>query len=58
MVVLKLDFRKAFDTVSWDCLLRILRIRGFSKKWLNWIHLLPSSAKTAILMNDIPVPWI
>jgi hypothetical protein len=57
MVVLKLDFRKAFDTVSWDCL-RILHIRGFSKKWLNWIHLLPSSAKTTILMNDILVPWI
>jgi hypothetical protein len=57
-VVLKLDFRKAFDTVSWDCLLRILHIRGFNRKWLNWIHLLNTSAKTAIFMNGIPGPWI
>jgi hypothetical protein len=57
-VVLKLDFRKAFDMVSWDCLLRILQVRGFNRKWCNWIHLLSSSAKTAILLNGIPGLWI
>jgi hypothetical protein len=57
-VVLKLDFRKAFDRVSWDCLLRILQVRGFDRKWRNWIHLLASTAKTTILLNHIPGPWI
>jgi hypothetical protein len=57
-VALKLDFRKAFDTVSWDCLLRVLHIRGFNSKWLKWIHLLTESAKTAILLNVILGPWI
>jgi len=28
-IVLKLNFAKAFDSVSWDSLLRMLRVRGF-----------------------------
>jgi hypothetical protein len=52
-VVLKVDFRKAFDTISWDCLLRVLQIRRFNHKW---IQLLLESAKTTILLNDIPSP--
>jgi hypothetical protein len=58
VVVLKLDFRKAFDTVSWDYLLRVLQIRGFPRKWISWIHMLTSSAKTTILLNGISGPWI
>jgi hypothetical protein len=57
-LVLKLDFRKAFDIVSWDCLLDILRIRGFDQKWLDWMRALMQAAKTAILLNGIPGPWI
>jgi hypothetical protein len=34
-LVLKLDFKRAFDTVSWDRLLETLRIRGFDNKWLG-----------------------
>ena len=29
IMVLKLDFQKAFDTVSWACLFSILQARGF-----------------------------
>jgi hypothetical protein len=31
-IVLKLDFRKAFDMGSWDCLLDVLRARGFDHR--------------------------
>jgi hypothetical protein len=34
-LVLKLDFKRAFDTVSWDRLLETLRIRGFDNKWFG-----------------------
>jgi hypothetical protein len=57
-VVLKLDFRKAFDTVSWDSPFRILHIRGFDSKWIKWIHLISSTVKIAILLNSITDPWI
>jgi hypothetical protein len=36
-LVLKLDFAKAFDTVNWDGLFRVLRVRGFSKTWVGWM---------------------
>jgi hypothetical protein len=57
-IVLKLDFQKAFDTVSWDSLLTILQVRGFDAKWTRWIQMLTTTAKTAILLNGIPGPWI
>lgn len=57
-LVLKLDFRKAFDTVSWDCLFEVLKARGFDHKWLQWMKALLKTAKTAILLNGIPGPWI
>jgi hypothetical protein len=57
-IVLRLDFRKAFDTVSWDFLFKIFQIRGFDRKWIDWIHSLTSTTKTAILLNGILGPWI
>jgi hypothetical protein len=57
-LVLKLDFRKAFDTVSWDCLFEVLKVRGFDHKWLQWMKALLEIAKTTILLNGIPGPWI
>jgi hypothetical protein len=57
-IVLKLDFQKAFDTVSWDTLLKILKLRGFDQRWINWIRSLMVTAKTAILLNGVSRPWI
>jgi hypothetical protein len=57
-IVLKIDFRIAFDTVFWDTLLKIPQIRGFDQRWIKWIRSLMATAKTAILLNGIPGPWI
>ena len=32
-IVLKLDFHKAFDSICWESLDRILRVRGFDDQW-------------------------
>jgi hypothetical protein len=37
VVILKLDFEKAYDKVNWDFLQQTLRIKGFSGKWCHWI---------------------
>lgn len=33
VIFLKLDFQKAFDNVSWSCLLQIFEARGFPRMW-------------------------
>jgi len=56
-LVLKLDFAKAFDTVLWGSLLRIMRARGFPERWCAWILQLLSTSKSAVLVNGTPGPW-
>jgi retron-type reverse transcriptase len=36
-VVLKLDFKKAYDKVHWSFLIKCLHKAGFSETWCNWI---------------------
>ena len=56
--ILKLDFKKAFDSVEWSSLDAILHIRGFDANWRSWISNILSTGKTAILLNGVPGRWI
>ena len=53
MIILKLDFHKAFDTVNWECLLHVLQQRGFGNRWTTWIRNILSTSKAHILINGI-----
>jgi len=57
-LVLKLDFAKAFDTVNWQGLLRVMEARGFAPQWNNWVLQLLQTSHTAVLVNGCPGPWI
>ena len=46
--ILLLDIQKAFDSVSHDCLLRVLRKFNFSQKFINWIQGFYSGRKSYI----------
>jgi hypothetical protein len=37
-VILKLDFEKAYDKVSWFFLLEVLERKKFPEKWIEWIQ--------------------
>jgi hypothetical protein len=56
-LLFKLDFAKAFDSVSWSSLQRILQVRGFPPKWNSWVQLMLQSSKTAVIVNGCPSPW-
>lgn len=56
-LVLKLDFAKAFDTVSWDGLATILSARGFCDVWLSWMKKIQSTSRNAVLVNGCSGPW-
>jgi hypothetical protein len=54
IVVLKLDFEKAFDKVEHQVILEMLRHKGFTNKWVNWINMVLSSGSSSILLNGVP----
>jgi hypothetical protein len=53
-VLLKFDIAKAFDTVSWSFLLKLLHYDWFSRRWIDWVSIILSSASTRILLNGNP----
>jgi len=58
VAILKLDFKKAFDSVEWSSLDAILHIRGFDANWRSWISNILSTGKTVVLLNGVPRRWI
>lgn len=56
--VIKLDFIKAFDSVAWDSLNKILEARGFDGCWRGWIDSILTTGKTTVMLNGVPGRWI
>ncbi|GJQ98326.1 putative RNA-directed DNA polymerase, eukaryota, reverse transcriptase zinc-binding domain protein [Tanacetum coccineum] len=54
LLLIKVDFEKAFDTLSWAFLNSIMSQMGFSSKWLNWIISCLNSAYALVLINGSP----
>ncbi|GJW45433.1 putative RNA-directed DNA polymerase, eukaryota, reverse transcriptase zinc-binding domain protein [Tanacetum coccineum] len=54
LMILKVDFEKAFDSLNWSFLFSILKQMGFSVKWRNWIHSCLNSAHASVLVNGSP----
>jgi len=58
MLLLKLGISKAFDTLSWPFLLKVLQARGFGQNWRRWISVLLSIASSIIMLNGHQGPAI
>ncbi|GKB24004.1 RNA-directed DNA polymerase, eukaryota, reverse transcriptase zinc-binding domain protein, partial [Tanacetum coccineum] len=54
LMVFKINFEKAFDTISWDFLLQVMHFMGFSASWIKWILGCLHSASSSILINGSP----
>ncbi|GJV81161.1 putative RNA-directed DNA polymerase, eukaryota, reverse transcriptase zinc-binding domain protein [Tanacetum coccineum] len=54
MLIFKVDFEKAFDSISWKYLDFILNSLGFGNKWHSWIRECLRSSRASVLINGNP----
>jgi hypothetical protein len=54
IIILKLDFAKAFDTIEHETMLQVMQQMGFNELWLRWIREILSTGTYSILLNGIP----
>lgn len=54
IVLLKLDFEKAFDMIEHSAVLQVMTSMGFPPKWTEWVQTLFSTASSAVLLNGVP----
>ncbi|KAK3189658.1 hypothetical protein Dsin_029219 [Dipteronia sinensis] len=55
-LVVKLDFKKAYDSVDHRFLVSMMIDMGFGSKWRGWIRSCISSPMLSILVNGSPTP--
>jgi len=56
LVLLLLDFEKAFDKIEWGFLFSALAKLGFSETWIRWVKTLYLEASSAIKVNGTTGP--
>jgi hypothetical protein len=54
IVILKLDFAKAFDTIEHQAILKILTCWGFDDRSIGWVKSIFSSGFSSVLLNGVP----
>lgn len=52
--VLKLDIEKVFDTINWNFIDYILRMKGYPRRWRKWIMAFVSNVQYSIIVNGKP----
>jgi hypothetical protein len=54
IIILKLDFAKAFDTIEHEAIIQVMRQKGFDEKTLGWVQGILSTGTSSILLNGVP----
>ena len=53
-VYFKVDYEKAYDSISWEFLFYMLGRLGFCEKWIGWIKSCLQSSSVTVLVNGSP----
>ena len=54
IIILKLDFAKAFDIIEHSTILAMMGSLGFPQRWLKWMQLILNSGSSSVLLNGVP----
>jgi len=52
-IILKLDFEKAYDRVSWSFLEEVMTTRNFAPTWVKWIVQAVKGGRVAVDINGV-----
>ncbi|CAL1404855.1 unnamed protein product [Linum trigynum] len=50
-MMMKLDMKKAYDMVEWECLETLLRRYGFEERWCKWVSACIRTVRFSVLFN-------
>ncbi|XP_034692384.1 uncharacterized protein LOC117919321 [Vitis riparia] len=53
-LICKLDIEKAYDSINWNFLMKVLHKMAFGSRWMEWIWWCISTAKFSALVNRVP----
>jgi hypothetical protein len=54
IVILKLDFEKAFDSIEHEVIYLLMRQKGFPETFIGWVKCFLESGTSAVLVNGVP----
>ena len=57
-LLLCIDFEKAFDSLSWTFMHKVLRAYGFGESLCRWITTFYTNAKSTVIVNGNTSDWI
>ena len=56
-LLLNIDFEKAFDSVDWKFMFKVLKAFGFTKDICRWIETFSTNIKSTVIVNGQPSKW-
>jgi hypothetical protein len=53
IIILKLDFEKAFDLVEQQAIIQVMTSLGLPTNWIHWVTKILKSTSTVVLLNGV-----
>ena len=55
-IIVAIDFKNAFDSLSWSFLFKILEKFNFGQSFINWVRIFYTDISSCIMKNGIATP--